>query len=63
MSDPHTLGGIDLDAAGYAVWDAAVVQGGIDLQLDSQRIARRHCRISSRRATACAFALRATVDI
>jgi lysophospholipase L1-like esterase len=27
MSDPHTIDGIHLNAAGYAVWDAAVLQG------------------------------------
>jgi lysophospholipase L1-like esterase len=27
MSSPHTVDGIHLDAAGYAVWDAAVLKG------------------------------------
>jgi lysophospholipase L1-like esterase len=27
MSDPHTIDGVHLNAAGYSVWDAAVLQG------------------------------------
>lgn len=27
MPDPHTIDGVHLNAAGYAVWDAAVLQG------------------------------------
>jgi lysophospholipase L1-like esterase len=31
MPDPHTIDGVHLDAAGYAVWDAAVLQGAASI--------------------------------
>jgi lysophospholipase L1-like esterase len=31
MPDPHTIDGVHLNAAGYAVWDAAVLQGAASL--------------------------------
>lgn len=31
MSDPHTIDGIHLDTAGYAVWDAAVLKGAASI--------------------------------
>jgi lysophospholipase L1-like esterase len=31
MSEPHTFDGIHLNTAGYAVWDAAVLQGAASI--------------------------------
>jgi lysophospholipase L1-like esterase len=31
MSDPHTIDGVHLNAAGYSVWDAAVLQAAASI--------------------------------
>ena len=31
MSEPHTIDGVHLNSAGYAVWDAALLQGAASI--------------------------------